>query len=176
MKTYLRLSVVVFGLIASVAVANAVEENVNRVTTSRSLKVASVRNIDDKTPWYIMQQAFASSMSASLSTPGKDMPVKMIPMAASQAAADLENRGCDAVLVLGERVPYELRKGTFTSLRAVCPLGTPVRVFHIVLRNSDPGMKEVLGNCFEEATSSVAFQETVGWSSAMRVVASKNDP
>lgn len=164
------------GMFVSVATASASEEKTH-VTTSRALQVASVRDADSEAPWYILQQAFATSMSACLA--GRDMnvmPVKMIAAGPSRAAESLSSGECDAVLVMGEFLPNELRKKEFTSVRAVSQVGTPVRVFHFVLRNSDPSMQATLIAAFEKATSSAAFQDTVGRASAVRVVASNLNP
>jgi hypothetical protein len=173
MKTILCVSVSLIGLLASVVTAAAVDENATRVSTSRSLRVACVRDASEDAPWYIMQQAFATSMSASLA--GRDMaamPVKILPSDASRAANDLISGECDAVLVLGEYLPSDLRDDKFSSFRAVSQVGTPVRVFHFVLRNSDPAMQATLSAAFEKATSSAVFQDTIGRASAMHVVAS----
>ena len=80
MKTLLCLSVSLIGLLASAVNAAAVDENATRVTTSRSLRVACVRDTSEDAPWYILQQAFTTSMSACLA--GKDMtamPVRILP-------------------------------------------------------------------------------------------------
>lgn len=174
MKTILSLSVSVIGILASVATASAVDENITRVTASRSLSVACVRDTSEDAPWYIMQQAFSESMSASLSIRGKTgMPVKIFSSNAADAVTQLNDGVCDAVLVLGERLPSELKNSKFVSLRAVSQVGTPVRVFHFVLRGNDPAMQATLSTAFEKATSSAAFQDTIGRASAVRVVASK---
>jgi hypothetical protein len=175
MKTLLNVSLALIGLFASVGTASAVDENVARVTTSRALRVSCVRDVDDDAPWYIMQQAFATSMSACLA--GKDMtamPVRILPAHASNAADDLLNGECDAVLVMGEYLPSALRGAKFTSTRAVSQVGTPVRVFHLVLLNTDPVMQSTLSAAFEKATSSASFQDTIGRASAIRVVASNS--
>jgi hypothetical protein len=175
MKSILCLSMTLIGMLASVATASAFEDNTSRVTTSRSLRVASVR-VDDDAPWYIMQQAFSTSMSACLA--GKDlvaMPVKIDTLSASSSADALLNGQYDAVLVLGERVPSELRSNKFTSVRAVSQVGTPVRVFHFVLRSGDPAMNQTLITAFEKATASASFQDTIGRASAVRVVANNSN-
>jgi hypothetical protein len=158
-----------------VAPASAFEDNTARVTTSRAFHVASVR-ADDDAPWYIMQEAFATSMSACLA--GKDlvaMPVKIDTLSASSSADALLDGQYDAVLVLGERIPSEFRSGKFTSVRAVSQVGTPVRVFHLVLRSNDPSMNLTLITAFEKATSSASFQDTIGRASAIRVVANNSN-
>ena len=172
MKTFLSVSFSLIGLFASVATAGAVDENAARVTTSRALRVACVRDANEDAPWYIMQQAFATSMSACLA--GKDlnaMPVRILPAGASRAADDLINGECDAVLVIGEYLPSDLRGSSFTSTRAVSQMGTPVRVFHFVLRNAEPATQSTLTTAFEKATSSASFQDTIGRASAVHVVA-----
>lgn len=171
MKSILCLSVSLIGMFASVATASASEE-IAHVSTSRALHVASVRDADTDAPWYIMQQAFATSLSACLAS--RDMvamPVKMEPLNAEASAEALLNGSCDAVLVLGEQMPSELRRSQFSSVRAVSQVGTPVRVFHFVLRNGDPAMQAILTTAFEKATSSESFQDTIGRASAIRVVA-----
>jgi hypothetical protein len=171
MKSFLCLSLSLVGMFVSVATASASEEK-SRVTTSRALQVASVRDADSDAPWYIMQEAFATSMSACLAS--RDlvaMPVRIVTLKADASAEALLNGTCDAVLVMGERLPSELRSSQFTSVRAVSQVGTPVRVFHFVLRNSDPAMQATLTTAFEKATASATFQDTIGRASAIRVVA-----
>jgi len=173
MKTFLCLSASLIGLLASVVSAAAVDDNATRVTTSRALRVACVRDTSEEAPWYILQQAFATSMSACLA--GKDMtamPIKLLPSNAWRAADDLDNGECDAVLVISEQLPSDFKSDKFTSLRAVSQIGTPVRVFHFVLRNSDPVMQAALASAFEKATASASFQDTIGRASAVHAVAS----
>ena len=175
MKTFLRVSLPLIGLLASVATASAFDANATRVTASRSLRVDCVRDTNENTPWYVMQQAFATSMSACLA--GKDMnamPVRILSADASRAAADLIDGECDAVLVIGEYLPSALRSSRFSSVRAVSQVGTPVRVFHFVLRNTDPAMQATLSVAFEKATSSASFQDTIGRASAVHVIASNS--
>jgi hypothetical protein len=175
MKTFLSVSLALIGLLASVATAGAVDGNTTRVTTSRSLRVTCVRDSSEDAPWYIMQQAFATSMSACLA--GKNMtamPVKILSADASRAADDLINGECDAILVMGEYLPSALRGGNFSSTRAVSRVGSPVRVFHFVLLNDDPVMQTTLSAAFEKATSSASFQDTIGRASAVHVVASNS--
>jgi len=170
------MSISLLSLFASLVTASAVDENAAKITTSRSLSIACVRDNSENAPWYVMQQAFATSMSTSLR--GQDqssMPVKMSPTDAASAADELLNGKADAVLVLGERLPSDFRDAKFTSFRAVSQMGTPVRVFHFVLLNRDPVMLATLSAAFENATSSAAFQDTIGRASAMRVVASNSD-
>ena len=173
MKTILCVSFSLMGLFASAATSVAVNETASRVSTSRSLRVACVRDTSEESPWYVMQQAFATSMSACLA--GKDMiamPVKMATASADRAADDLANSECDAVLFIGESLPSALRDEKIITLRAVSQIGTPVRVFHFVMRNDDPAMRTALANAFEKATSSSSFQDTIGRASAMHIVAS----
>jgi len=173
MKTFLCISFPLIGLLASVVTAAAVDESATRVTTSRSLQVACVRDVSDDAPWYVLQQAFSTSMSACLA--GKDMtamPVRILPTDAWRAAVSLTKGEYDAVLVIGEDLPSALRNDNFTALRAVSQIGTPVRVFHFVLRNADPAMEATLAAAFEKATSSASFQDTIGRASAVHVVAS----
>lgn len=162
------------GIFVSVATASASEEK-TVTTTSRALQVALVRDADSDAPWYIYQQAFTTGMSACLADRDmKGMPVKMLQVGASGAAERLSSGECDAVLVMGESLPSELRRNEFSSVRAVSQIGIPVRIFHFVLRNSDPAMEATLSAAFEKATSSAAFQDTVGRASAIRVVASNS--
>jgi hypothetical protein len=173
MKTIFCVSFSLIGLIASAVTAVAVSETATRISTSRSLRVACVRDTSEDSPWYVMQQAFATSMSTCLA--GKDMtamPVKMATASATHAAEDLASNECDAVLFIGDSLPSALRDGGFVSLRAVSQIGTPVRVFYFVLRNDDPTMRTALTNAFEKATSSSTFQDTIGRASAMHIVAS----
>jgi len=173
MKTFLSLSVALIGLLASVVSAAAVDENAVRITTSRSLRVACVREASEDGSWYIMQQAFSTSMSACLADRKMAaMPITIEPANAWRAADSLLNGGCDAVLVLGETLPADLRSEKFTSLRAVSQIGTPVRVFHFILRNNDPTMRDSLAAAFEKATSAASFQDTIGRASSVHVVAS----
>ena len=176
MKTMLCLGVSLVGLLASVVTANAVDGNSARVTTSRALRVAAVNELGGNGPWYIFQEAFGASLSASLVEQGiKGMPVKMISASASHASDDLLSGECDAVLVLGERVPSDLRGSEFTSLRAVSQASTPVRVFYFVMRKDDVAMQASLSVAFEKATSSQSFQDTVKQASSVRVLANNAD-
>lgn len=170
MKTILPLSVILVGLFSSVASASV---DVAVVCTSRALRVASVKTLDDGATWYVLQQAFSTSFAASLTElSGTAMPIKMMPQNAASAADGLESGACDAVVVFGEQLPMTLRNGKFVSIKAVAQIGTPVRVFHFVMRKDDPSMMSALTSAFEHATSSAAFQDTVGRSSTVRVVAS----
>jgi ABC-type amino acid transport substrate-binding protein len=173
MKTTLCLCAFLVGLLASVVPAAAVDESATCVSTSRSLRVACVRDSSEEAPWYVMQQAFATSMSACLSE--KDvstMPVRVLSASPSRAANDLANGECDAVLVMGEYLPSALRDDNFTSTRAVTQVGVPVRVFHFVLRNNDAASLEILTAAFEKATASASFQDTIGRASAIHSVVS----
>ena len=173
MKTILFLCASLAGLLASVVSAAAVDESAARVSTSRALRVACVRDTSEEAPWYIMQQAFATSMSACLA--GKDMramPVLVLSSNPSRAADDLNNGECDAVLVMGEYLPSALRDDNFTTVRAVTEVGVPVRVFHFVLRNNDAATQAILTAAFEKATASASFQDTIGRSSAIHSVVS----
>jgi hypothetical protein len=172
MKTILCLSASL-GLLASVVSAAAVDENATCVSTSHSLRVACVRDSSEDAPWYVMQQAFATSMSACLSE--KDvstMPVRVLSASPSRAAEDLSKGDCDAVLVMGEYLPSALRDDNFASTRAVTQVGVPVRVFHFVLRNNDAASLAILTAAFEKATASASFQDTIGRSSATHSVVS----
>ncbi|MFT3868019.1 MAG: hypothetical protein QM715_05925 [Nibricoccus sp.] len=171
MKT-LSLCVILVGVFASVASASA---DVSVVSASSALRVASVNAIDDEAPFYVLQQALSSSLSESMKQlEGRAMPVKMVNLDATSAAEELANGTCDAVVVLGETLPYTLRGKKFTSIRAVAQIGTPVRVFHFVLRTDDPSMRATLSSAFERATSSSGFQDSVGRASTMRVFASNS--
>jgi hypothetical protein len=175
MKTIFCLNVFLMGLLASAVTSAAVEENAARVSTSRSLRVACVRDTGEDSPWYVMQQAFATSLSACLA--GKDMttmPVKMTPASASVASENLINNECDAILYIGDDLPSALRDERFVAFRAVSQIGTPVRVFHFMLRSNDPAMRAVLSKAFEKATSSASFQDTIGRASAMHIFASNS--
>ncbi len=172
MKTYLSLSVSLVSLFASAVAVCAADASAARVTTSRSLQVACVRDASENAPWYVMQQAFMTSMSACLA--GRDMnamSIKIVAANEARASESLENAECDAVLFMGETLPTAFRSQEFSSVRAVSVIGTPVRVFHFVTRNSDPAMQAVLSAAFEKATASASFQDTVGRASAVRVVA-----
>jgi len=169
MKTY-SLCVLLIGLFASVAAASA---DVSVVSTSRALRVASVNALEDDAPWYVLQEALSAALTVSLSAQNNQaMPVKIISLDAASAAKSLLNGDYDAVIIMGEQLPMNLKSKKFVSARAVSQIGTPVRVFHFVLRNDDPATISVLSAAFERATSSASFQETVGRASAMRVVAS----
>ena len=100
------------------------------------------------------------------------MPVKFVNLDAASASEELDNGNCDAVVVLGEILPVTLRGKKYVSIRAVAQIGTPVRVFHFVLRTDDPSMAATLKSAFEHATSSTSFQDTVGRAATMRVFAS----
>jgi hypothetical protein len=175
MKTIFCVGFSLMGLFASAATAVAVDDTATHVSTSRSLCVSCVRDNSEDSPWYVMQQAFATSLSACLA--GKDMramPIKMSPSSASRAAEALANNECDAVLYIGDTLPSILRDDRFVSLRAVSQIGTPVRIFHFVLNNADPAMRATLASAFEKATSSASFQDTIGRASAMHIVASND--
>jgi len=176
MKTIFYASVFLMGLLASAVTAAAVDNSAQRVSTSRALRIACVRDMNEDSPWYVMQQAFATSLSACLA--GKDMtamPVKMSSASVSRAVDDLLNNGCDAVLYIGDELPAALHDDNFVSFRAVSQIGTPVRVFHFVLRNNDAAMRATLSSAFERATSSATFQDTIGRASAMHIVASNSN-
>jgi len=176
MKTNLCLSLVLISLIASAVTAGAVGDNAARVTASRSLCLASVNTLDDSAPWYVLQEAFISSLATSLSDKKcNGMQVNVVNCDGSAAAARLLRGECDAVLVIGEELPYALKSGKFTTLRAVSQIGAPVRVFYFVLLNENPSSRASLADAFEHATSSPAFQRSVGRASAMHVVASNLD-
>lgn len=169
MKT-IALSLILIGSFASVAVASA---DVSVVSTSRALRVASVNILEENAPWYVLQQAFSSSLSENLPAfGGKAMPVKMSPMDSASAAEELQNGGCEAVIVLGEMLPVSFRGSKFVSFKAVSQIGTPVRVFHFVMRKDDPALVSTLSSAFERATSSDSFQDTVGRAATTRVIAS----
>jgi hypothetical protein len=169
MKTY-SLCVLLIGLFTSVAAASA---DVSVVSTSRALRVAAVNALEDNAPWYVLQEALSASLTASLSDQNSQaMPVKISLLDAAGAAKSLLNGDYDAVIVMGEQLPVYLRGNKFVSVKAVSQIGTPVRVFHFVMRNDDPAMISVLSSAFERATSSASFQETVGRAATMRVVAS----
>lgn len=163
---------ILVGVFASVASASA---DVSVVSASRALRVASVNATNDEAPFYVLQQAISLSLSESMKEmEGRPMPVKLVNLDATSAAEELANGSCDAVVVLGETLPFTLRGKKFTSLRAVAQIGTPVRVFHFVLRTDDPAMTATLSSAFERATSSSSFQDTVGRASTMRVFASNS--
>lgn len=173
MKTIFCLCLSLIGPIASVTAASAVDENAARVTTSRALCLASVNTLDDSAPWYILQEAFISSLATSLSDKKcNGMQVNVVNCDGAAAAASLLRGECDAVLVIGEELPYALRSSKFVALRSVSQIGAPVRVFHFILLKGNPSS---LADAFEHATSSAAFQRSVGRASAMHVVASNLD-
>jgi len=173
MKTFLCIGVPLIGLLTSVVTAAAVDQSASQVTTSRSLLVAFVRDVDDDAPWPVLQQAFSTSLSACLARQDMpEMPVRLLPTDARRAANSLTNGECDAVLVIGAALPSAFRNDKFTMVRAVSQIGTPVRVFHFVLRNSDPSMQAILSEAFEKATASPSFQNAIGRASAVHVVAS----
>jgi ABC-type taurine transport system substrate-binding protein len=173
MKTFFCVSVSLIGLLASVATASAVDQNTARVTASRALCLASVNTMDDSAPWYILQEAFVSSISTSLADKKNNgMQVNVVNCDGADAAARLLKGDCDAVLVIGEELPYVLKSGKFVALKAVSQIGTPARVFQFVLRNEGRAAQSTLAIAFEHATASPAFQRSIGRISAMRVVAS----
>lgn len=170
MKTVLPLCVILVGLLSSVASASA---DVSVVSASSALRVASVNASNDEAPFFVLQQALSSSLAESMKQlEGRAMPVKFINLDAASASEELDNGNCDAVVVLGEVLPVTLRGKKYVALRAVAQIGTPVRVFHFVMRRDDPAMTATLSAVFERATSSTLFQDTVGRASTMHVFAS----
>jgi hypothetical protein len=177
MKSAFCLGVSLLGLLASVASVSAVETEA-RVVTSRALRIAAVRDDIPAANWYVVQHAFGTSMAESLATPGSaPMPVKVITVTSpNDAAHDLRNGKFDAILVMSERLPSELRRADLYSTKVVSEIGVPVRVFHLVIQAQDTAAVEALTSAFQKATSSVAFQDTVGRMGALKVFADSRDP
>lgn len=173
MKTFVLVGIAAFGLVCSAAGAGALDDSASKVTGARAVQLATVRGADQGAgAWYLIQQAFASRLSACLTTSdGVDIPVRMEPASATEAAEMLLSGGCDAIFVAGERVPAELRGAGFDSIRAVTEIGVPVRVFHFVMRSEDAASSSSLTGAFRQVTGSTEFQEVVGRFATMRVVA-----
>lgn len=173
MKTFLTLGVSVLGLLLSVASASASSKSKKiDVTASRAVYIAGVYDVDQTTSWTAVQQVFASSLSASLTRPSeRPLPVRMVGAELSTVAADLLAGAYDAALIVSETLPAELRGPQFTSTRTIPEPGSVDRVFHLVMRNEDPGMLKAMAVAFQQATSSVNFRRTVERAVANRVVA-----
>ncbi len=177
MKSIPCFSAALLGLLVSVSSVRANNENAFVVEASRSLNVATVYNKTEKAPWYIFLQAFATSMTASMKGKGAvAMPIELTSTPGAWDAGDLllKNR-CDAILVISEHLPSSLKGKKFVSIRSVCPIGTPVRTFHFVMRKGDTTNIPFLTETFEMAMSRPSFQDTIGQASAVVVVASRED-
>ncbi len=159
-------------LFLSVAIANASDSV--RVHSSPHLRVLVVDGTKAGATRSKVHESFATSLSASLQRQcGGPVGVRVVDQSSDErAAADLSAGVYDAVLVFEENLPADLRTADFSSTQAVSQVGVPVRVFHLVVRNDDPSLSTMLTSAFADTVKAASFQDALGRSTAMRVVAS----
>ena len=159
-------------LFLGVVIANASESV--RVQSSPSLRVLVVDATKAGATRSLVHETFSASLSTSLQRQcGGPVGVRLIEQASSdRVAAELKAGNYDAALIFEETLPADLRTADFSSTQAVSQMGVPVRVFHLVVRNDDPSLSAMLTTAFADTLKATGFQEALGRSTAMRVVAS----
>lgn len=172
MNTKLRSGLMLASLFLGVVIANASDSV--RVQSSTHLRVLVVDSTKAGTTRSLVHETFATSLSASLQRQcGGPVGVRIVDQASSdRVAADLSAGVYDAALVFEETLPAALRSSEFSSTEAVSQMGVPVRVFHLVVRKDDPSLATMLTSAFKDTLKVASFQEALGRSTAMRVVAS----
>jgi hypothetical protein len=140
------------------------------VQASSDLRVAVVDGTQPSAERSALHDAFAASLSASMSKHcGGKVNVDITEVDAFRIAFDLKAGMYDAVFVIGNNVPPALRKGDFEVLRAVSDFGAPGKVFHMVIPSEDPSLQHMVAASFPDALASPKFQEAVTHAVAIKL-------
>lgn len=156
-------------LAANLPAADGSAENV-KVQASSDLRIA-VLDMSRPGPDRVgVHKAFAASLGQSMSKQcGGPVGVKVTEVDAMRLGFDLAAGVYDAAFVIGENVPSALRKGNFEIIRAVSDVGSPGRVFNMVVPTEDAGLQKMIVASIPEALSNPKFQEAVSRSVAIHV-------
>lgn len=156
-------------LAVSVAAADSASEDV-KVQASSDLRVAVVDTTRPSPDRAGVHDAFASVFGASMSKRcGGPVTVKVTEVDAFRLAFELKAGMYDAAFVIGDNVPQVLRNGNFNIMRAVSEVGSPARVFHMIVPTEDPSLEKMISASFPETLSSPKFQEAVSRAVAIHV-------
>jgi hypothetical protein len=171
MNTNLRSGLMIASLFLGVAMANA-SDSVH-VSSSTHLRVLVVDATKPGATRSLVHETFATGISASLQRQcGGPVGVRIVDQTSSdRAAADLSAGAYDAALIFEDTLPADLRTSDFSSTQAVSQVGVPARVFHLVVRNDDPALSTMLTAAFNETLKASSFQDALGRSTALHVVA-----
>lgn len=157
---------------ACLAVAATAADNASdvKVQASSDLRVAVLDMTLPGPDRDAVHDAFAATLGASMSKQcGGPVVVKVTEVDAFRLSFDLKAGVYDAAFIIGDNVPQVLRKGNFEILRAVSDVGTPGRVFHMVIPTDDAGLQKMITASFAEALAASKFQQAVARAVAIHV-------
>jgi len=169
MRALLGFCVLTTCLAAQLTAAESAVENV-KVQASSDLRVAILDMSRPGPDRAAVHKAFAASLGQSMSKQcGGPVGVKVTEVDAMRLSFDLASGAYDAAFVIGETVPAALRKGNFEIIRSVSEVGSPARVFNMVVPTEDPSLQKMIVSSLGEALANPKFQEAVSRSVAIRV-------
>ena len=163
MKTnniYARL----LGLFLSVSVATAIASDKVSVQASSDLRVTVIdESASASASRDMVHAALGKSLSAGMTHECKaPVQVTISVTAVARASKDLKKGVCDAVVVIGNSVPSALLKDGVTVLKATdARSGDLNRTFYLLANTSDPAMNQMMGQAFDHAIKSAAFQDAL---------------
>ncbi len=148
------------GAIESVKVSASADFRLVVVDTTKS-------GADDKALYETFGLSFSDGLGRQFGAP---MKVKVITGTDVQVAADKVLTGSyDAALVISDDLPLSMTSSEFSVTRAFSKVGIPVKVFHFVVRASDPSLKQKASAAFTEALSTQRFQDALNRAVAYKV-------
>lgn len=157
MNTLIR-SLLVFGACGALASA---AETLNVVAT-RELRLAAVESGASNEARNAEHVAFASGLSEAASRLcGERIGVKVRGMTVADAAQGLDAHECDAVLVIGGKLPSTLTAGDVSRMRGALGEGPTERKIYLVFPSGDKQLAQVLAGSFDPAVTSNRFLDTV---------------
>lgn len=169
MRAFLGFCVLTTCLAVKLSAADSAPENV-KVQASSDLRVAVLDLSRPGPDRAAVHKAFAASLGQSMSKQcGGPVGVKVTEVDSMRLVVDLTSGAYDAAFIIGDTLPVALRKGNFEVIRAVSEVGSPARVFHMVVPTEDPGLQKMIVAAVPEVLSSPKFQEAVSRSVAIRV-------
>lgn len=117
-----------------------------------------------------VHKAFAASLGQSMSKQcGGPVGVQITEVDAMRLSFDLAAGVYDAAFVIGDTVPTILRKGNFEVVRAISEVGSPARIFHMVVPTEDAGLQKMIVSSIPETLNNPKFQEAVSRAVAIHV-------
>ena len=170
MKALFTTSVLALALSAAASLSQAMEV---RASKSSDLRVALVDTCRQTAEQQAMHHAFAAGLAAEMSVKlGDSVGVRLVTVEMKQLLSELAEGKYEAALVISSVPPVGILKEEFTVLRAQSDYGAPPARFHLILRNSDPSLKDMMGASFAQVIEMPRVKEALYRASAIKVVAS----
>jgi hypothetical protein len=167
MKAFFGFVALAAGLALNVMAADDASEL--KVSASSDLRIAIVDGTRAGTERDTVHEAFANSLAISMSKQcGGAVNVKLTDVEVFRVGFELKAGMYDAAFIVGN-VPAILKKGDYEIIRAMSDVGSPARVFHMVVPADDANLKKMLSASFGEALASTKFQEALSRAVAVKI-------